>query len=1354
MLVLTLLWAVAIMSTVAAPRSLVRLPRRAPSFRVPWIVLPTTLVLLPLAYWMAVSNATLGGRLTGYWIGFVGLLLVQTAFVWEIGLKRWLYVDQVAADDGAAGAREELDAKVMGKTSGWFSFLVFGWLNPVLATARRGPLDMRHMFQSAPEEDPGTLYEAFAAARASGRGVIGSVMYQERKPLLVSALLKLIHDCIQFAQPLLLKHFIDSVGDPAVPLSTCIATAVALFTASLFQVLFIERYFWLVYRIGARARAAVNAAVYRKALRIQVADSGSVLNHMSVDAEAFYTVMPYFHVIWSAPMQIGVCLYLLFNVLGVATLGGLAVMLLFFPSNTYVMRRYGALRKQMLGAQDTRVRYTSDALNGIRLAKSFAWESAFLEKIGDSRATELRFMRQGRYLRSIMEIGFSILPTAVALASFSWYAGSDNTLTPGIAFTALNLFNLIRFPLQMFPNNLNGVITTAVSGKRIQAFLDVPEVPSATMRSANTSSSFSSSSSSSASSAVAIRISRGSYRWSDDAANVLHNIDFFVARKSLVAVVGEVGAGKSSLLHAILSEMIGPRPEVAGSIAYTAQNPWILNASVRDNIMLAPSASGNYDLAVQCTELYRDLTLLSDGDRTMIGERGINLSGGQKARVALARLVYANADICLLDDPLSAVDVHVGRAIFANCIRGALRNSSRVLATHQLQFLNMCDQVYLLEGGSVLETGTSAELQSGRLGELVRAHDVIMHQHEEEAADGPAHSADGTDSAAASDKKAVGGTDDAAALHTTEGRGSGTLGLRMLLVYARSMGSTPVVSLLMLAVLAEVMTQVASSFWLSHWSSDTSASSSSHHLPMYALLCGVALVVCVARVLGAIPAFLHASKFWHHEMLVRLLRAPVSFFDVTPTGRILNRFTKDTDMVDVNLPASTMWVVKGSLDVLSVFVVISVASPVFLCFVVPVIFAYECVRVYYLPSSREAQRLGSISKSPVFAHFQETLQGLSTLRAYGLTDSFAKRNLKLVDDNQRPLLINAALNRWLSIRLQSLGAGLVLASGVLASVSRDQISAGLAALSVTYALKVTGSINWLIRQSAENETHLVALERLREYTSLAGDQCQVPQEAAAEVPEAAPPASWPSAGAVSFENVVMRYRPGLPDVLRNLTFSVAPGTRVGIVGRTGAGKSSLSVALLRIVELASGRITIDGVDVGKIGLTDLRTAISIIPQDPTLFVGTVRYNMDPFGRASDKDMWAALATAQMDSVIRAMEGGLDAAVKEGGSNFSVGQRQLLALARALLRQKRILVLDEATANIDVATDAVIQKAVRTAFPGVTVLTVAHRIGTILDYDQILVMDQGQVVEQGPPDELRAISGGIFAGMVDAGGSID
>ncbi|KAJ1946018.1 hypothetical protein GGF37_001399 [Kickxella alabastrina] len=1071
-------------------------------------------------------------------------------------------------------------------------------------------------------------------------------------------------------------------------------------------------------------------------------------------------------------------------------LAGVAIMLISIATSSGLSRRMQSLNTLLMGYRDQRMKIMDEVLSGIKTIKLYTWETSFIRRINDVRVRlELSIIRRYGAAQATFSFVVTLIPFAVSFSTFGLYSLADNKshspLTPQLVFVSLTLFNMLRTELSHGPSLIPGLLEAIVSHRRIFDFLTAGEIDFEAVdhgpydRDAPDASRDN----------VLVSVKGGTFRWlSADAQPTLRDIMIECKRSELVAVIGRVGSGKSSLASAILGEMVKSAGSVTlcGSVAYVPQQPWIMDATLRDNILFGHRFEQEfYDKVINACALGPDLEMLPGGDTTEIGEKGINLSGGQKARVSLARAVYSRADVYILDDPLAAVDAHVGKHIFTHVLgpQGLLKTHARILVTNAVQYLSNTDQIVMLSAGVIVDRGPFARVIANR-GEIYEfVHKYIKGKGSSSSSSGESGNASDTeyyeDEAIQNEQdgmpeplgvsifrkstKQTFGRASISTIHeavarrrvcgngsntpqdttagalvtanntgrtmTTEVSRQGKVEWDIYCIYAKACGMRNV-AMFGVAILLGSASNVLTNMWLKHWASSNTegkdsalirlGTDSGHSVFYYLLIYGAlgflgALVNLVRSLVLWTRCSVKASENVHRHMLLGVLRSPVSFFDVTPLGRIINRFSSDLRECDEALPRAISELVHTVANVLSAILVILFTMPFMLVIVIPLAFAYRYLQQLYLFSSREVRRLDSTTRSPVISHFQDSVGGISTIRTYSQQSRFIAENNNHLEINMRSLYTYFAINRWLFIRLEILCNVVILGTTTLAIVSLQYYGygdAGLVGLSIMYALDVTSSLNWSVRNYTEIENSMIQLER------------------------------------------VVEYREGLDLVLRDLSFCVLPKQKVGIVGRTGAGKSSLTLALFRIIEAAGGQILIDGEDIAQYGLYDVRSKLSIIPQDPVLFAGTVRENLDPFNSYSDQEIWCALEHAHLGDFVRSKNKALEYVVTQGGENFSVGQRQLICLGRALLKRANLLVLDEATAAIDNSTDSIIQESIRKEFNDCIVLTIAHRLTTIIDSDMILVIDDGKLAEYNTPGNLLADKTSLFAKLLEESSNND
>ncbi|KAF9200744.1 hypothetical protein BGZ49_009020, partial [Haplosporangium sp. Z 27] len=1193
--------------------------------------------------------------------------------------------------------------------------------------------------------------------------------------------------------------------------------AVGIFLGNVFSALFLSMSSNEYSFMGIEIRAALVAMVYRKSLKLSPAARskstlGEISNHMAVDAESWMQATNLLPLTVIIPFEICISIVMLYRTLGWSLVAGLAVFAIVTPVQTKLGGSLHSYQRTKLKAMDSRLRLMTEILSNIKIVKLQAWESAFRIKLDVLRINELSAQRALATARSLLVIVFSSVNLLIILATFTVYAnwgGPDFTpgkMTPEVVFVGITLFTIMGRPLGLIPLALSHVTNLRNANGRIKTFLLLEEIDTTVVERYSSQVSSKHPILGSDGKVLAIEIQNGTFAWekpedqNSAAASltsaqaerqpllaainspsygsatpatltrpILSNINLQIAEGHLTAVVGRIGQGKSSLLSAIIGEIYkqSGTVKVFGDLAYVPQQAWIINASVRDNIIFGkPFDQEKYDHIIYASGLTPDIEMLPAGDRTEIGEKGINLSGGQKQRVSLARAAYQDADIYLLDDPLSAVDAHVDQHLWRSLIgpAGLLKNKTRILVTHGIHHLDNVDQIVVIKDGVISETGGYHELMeskdafyqlimeysvrekkkhvsvgkeeiiSAKVGEVVVIKEEIKPKPE-----------------SAKKEKAKGG------LIGAEKMESGTIGWKVYLDYAKAVSIHNTLFCLFLYGFGQAC-QISTNFWLRYWvSADERGDERSiaYYLGGYSILVAIFLVVDVANsYMANVVCGLRGATTLYNRLLSRVLRMPMSFFDTTPMGRIVNRFSSDVAAIDSQIPDSLPGLLTFTSTTISIILVISYSTPIFLAVVPPLGLVFFVIQRYYVKTSGQLKRMQSVSRSPLYQHFSESLNGVSTIRCQnGLVSQFITENEKRSDGLVQSTNLFLLTSRWLTIRIQTLCAAMVFLTAALAVLNAERLDPSLVGLALSYALNLTNVISILVRSLGDVQNQFVSVERIQEYTE---KPVEAPVETGVIVPE-----GWPSQGKIVFKNFSARYREGLDLCIKDASFIIEPQEKVGIVGRTGAGKSSLTLALFRIIEAADsywarasdpsasphttteeysthidgGSIEIDGVDISTLGLKDLRQHLSIIPQEPTLFAGSVRDNLDPFHEVSDADLWEALERAHLKDYISSLSGGMSFEVSQNGENFSVGQRSLICLARALLCKSKILVLDEATASVDVETDELIQKTIRKEFKDRTILTIAHRIKTVMDSDKILVLDNGQVQEFDAPKAL-------------------
>uniref|UniRef100_A0A671TJS5 ATP binding cassette subfamily C member 12 n=1 Tax=Sparus aurata TaxID=8175 RepID=A0A671TJS5_SPAAU len=1208
--------------------------------------------------------------------------------------------------------------------AGFLSFATFAWMTPMMWGMFKNKVDMGSINLSALD-----------GAHISGKRL--QRLWEEEVARVGLEKASLTRVIVRFQRTrLILRTFIRALSSQAVlvnkilnyaenpersSVSHGVGLAVGLFCTEFGKAFFISLLWALNLRTAVRLKGAFSTMAYQKVISLRVHSGISMgevtmINVLTNDGHRLFEAALFGSFLIASIVLFFECIIYACLVLGYTALTGVATYIIFVPVQIFLAKLTNKFRWKAMLITDSRVRTMNEILNSIKLIKMYAWEDSFEKKVAGLRKNEKKKLWLVNYIQNINTSITSIIPTIATVLTFTVHTLLGLSLNTSEAFTTIAIFNSLRICLALMPLSVKALAEAAVALKRLRvnfSLLDSAVIPLI----------------------------------NSDMVN-LSCLCYFL-KGNLLGVCGNVGSGKTSLISSILEQMhlLQGSLTAGGTFAYVSQQAWIFHGTVQENILMGePFNQAKYDRVVDVCSLRPDLEILPYGDQTEIGERGLNLSGGQKQRISLARAVYSNKDIFLLDDPLSAVDAHVGKHIFEECIKKELHGKSIILVTHQLQYLEFCDDILVLEDGEVLESGDHQALMkaSGRYAQL-----ISNYQMEQSKVKSQTHNSAQLKESGSLDLQYGYNYPYVILYHdqlvSKESTTEGAVSWRVYHRYCQAAGGYFINFLVILNIVLMIGSTAFSNWWLSYWLGKGNGTDSqgdvsqNEDLHFYQLIYGVVVIIMIA--LAIVKCFfytgvtLHAACKFHDTMFKNV--SPMSFFDTTPTGRILNRFAKDQEEVDTVLPLHMDPFLQFTLLITFTVVIISSVFP-------PMLVAVLIIGAIFQRSIRHMKRMENISRSPCISHTTSTLQGLSTIHAYNTRDSHIKTFKTLNDINSNHYLLFNSGTRWLSFWLDFMAATMTLMVSLFVVLSDDKIiSPSLKGLAMSYTIQLTGLLQYTVRQSTEVEARFNSVERLLEYIT-----------APRHIKEAEIPEHWPKAGAITFQDYKMRYRENTPIVLNGLNFSIRAGEKLGIVGRTGSGKSTLGVALFRLVEPADGSIVIDGVDVMSIGLQDLRSKLSIIPQDPVLFIGTVRYNLDPFNYYTDEEIWAALEKTYMKDSISKLEEKLQAPVQENGENFSVGERQLMCMARALLRNSKIILLDEATASIDSETDALIQNTIKEAFHDCTMLTIAHRINTVMYADRILVMDNGKVAELDSPAVLMQRPDSLFASLLTAANTVN
>ncbi|ETO62174.1 hypothetical protein F444_19896 [Phytophthora nicotianae P1976] len=1210
-------------------------------------------------------------------------------------------------------------------TASFWSQLFFSYANPMMDTGNQRQLNLEDLWElEGKNRSAAALDEFVVHYERHGRSITRAMAAAYGREFLMWGLVMLFSTACGLFAPVVLNHVIAALSMVEIDMND-LSVWLGVFFASRFAnaILSVQMNYGLE-MIALRLTVTLKTLLFQKAMRRSLRtknDSGvvDIANLLTSDVNNVLWAAFQVNKLWIIPIQIVVAVWMLYAVIGLAAFAGLAVIAVSMLVSYFLAKFSGAAFLDLMQRKDERLSVIKEVFTAIQVVKLNAWEGKFAEKIRRFRSVELSAVKRFLYLGAVNITILWSSPLAVSAVSFAVYAVvMGNELTAAKVFTAIALFNTLRDPLRDLPTVIQMFIQAKISIDRFSAYLSLEEFTPANVTRHDPAQPDD----------VVMTIEDGTFGWTKDTP-LLNQVNLTVKKGDLVIVHGSVGSGKSSLCSALLGEM----DKLAGSVfvrsrvAYYSQQTWIQNMTIRDNILFGlPYDKEKYSKVVAACGLLPDLKQFPGGDLTEIGQKGVNLSGGQKARVCLARACYSDADILLLDSPLAAVDAVVQSQIFGDCICNLLAEKTVVLVTHSPDIIasEAANVKMLVEDGKLKSTRNNVDRPR-------TSYTLPVSPRSIEEDDGNFEEKD------------------AGRFIDDEERVEGRVSRDVFLKYFHSLGGMKVCVFLFVVQILWQAFQIGSDLWLSHWTGQKLNSDKTvYSVTVYAWLgVGTAVMVLVRAVTVAVIG-LRASRHLFDSMTMSLLKAPLRFFDVNPIGRILNRYGDDITAIDFMISFSFQEVLG-----LLFFTACQLATAVYMIkflgvLIIPLVWIYVKIGNHYLAPSRELARLWKISASPILSYVSQSEEGVAVIRAFGqeTVNRMVAENFRRNDVNCQAWFAQMVLKYWFQLRMQLVGFGVVTLVVSSLVYLHDFLTPGLIGLAFTYALSVDGSLASLVMSWSWLEIQMVGPERILEYGSIPAEGSQRPL-----VIE--PDASWPRSSTVQFQDVVFSYKPGAAPVLKGLSFNIQNNEKIGIVGRTGAGKSSLTMALFRINELVSGRILIDGIDIATMPLRTLRSNLSIIPQSPVLFKGTLRAYMDPFDEFTDADIWNALEKVDMKTQVSALEGQLSYELSENGENFSVGERQMLCMARALLTRSRIVVMDEATASIDHETEKKLQQMINRDFQDATVLTIAHRLGTVLDSDRILVLSDGRVVEFDSPRELVKNTNGVFYELAKEGGCL-
>ncbi|XP_042032115.1 ABC transporter C family member 10-like [Salvia splendens] len=1233
--------------------------------------------------------------------------------------------------------------------AGFLNKLTFWWLNPLMKRGKEKTLEDEDMPKLRQDDRAESCYLLFSdiynkqkeSSRSSPPSILKIILLCHWKEILVSGLYACLKVVALSLGPVLLNAFINVAEGNARSEYEKYMLVAALFLTKTTESLAQRQWYFKSRLVGLKLRSLLTAAVYQKQLKLSNAarlthSSGEIMSYVTVDAYRIGEFPFWFHQIWTTSLQLCLAVIILFNAVGLATFASIVVILLSVLCNMPLAKLQHKFQSRLMVAQDGRLKAMSEALVNMKVLKLYAWETHFRHVVENLRKVEEKCLSAVQLRKAYNSYLFWSSPVLVSAATFGACYVLGVPLSSSNVFTFVATLRLVQDPIRTIPDVLAVFIQANVAFVRLVKFLEAPELEASNARAKSRANGEVSS----------VSFKSADLSWDEDPSKpTLRNINLELRQGEKIAICGEVGSGKSTLLAAVLREVPITRGtvQVQGSIAYVSQSAWIQTGSIRENILFGSAMdSKRYQDTLERCSLVKDLELLPYGDLTEIGERGINLSGGQKQRIQLARALYKNADVYLLDDPFSAVDAHTATSLFNEYIVGALSGKTVLLVTHQVDFLPAFDSVLLMSDGEILCAAPYSQLL-----ESSKEFQDLIHAHRETAgSEGLSEMTEGRTSEASSreirrsyaeQKAPAAGVDQ---LIKKEEREVGDTGFKPYLLYLKQNKGFLTFGVGALCHLTFVVGQILQNSWMAANVDDPNFDSLRLIL-VYLLIGFVSTVFLLGRTLTTVVMGVQSSRALFSQLLISLFRAPMAFYDSTPLGRILSRVSADLSIVDLDLPFNLIFTVGSTTNCYANLAVLAIITWQVLFVSIPMIILAIRLQSYYYCSAKELMRINGTTKSLVANHLAESVAGVTTIRAFNEEDRFLEKNLELIDTNGSPYFNYFSANEWLIQRLEIISATVLSFAGLcMVLLPTGTFSSGFIGMALSYGLSLNMSLVFSINNQCMLSNYIISVERLDQYM-------HIPSEAPEVVEESRPPTNWPSEGRVEIHDLKIRYREDAPLVLRGISCTFEGGHKIGIVGRTGSGKTTLISALFRLVEPAGGRIVVDGIDISTIGLHDLRSHFGIIPQDPTLFTGTVRYNLDPLGQHSDMEIWEVLGKCQLKEVVQEKEEGLNAPVVEDGSNWSMGQRQLFCLGRALLRRSKVLVLDEATASIDNATDTILQKTIRTEFADCTVITVAHRIPTVMDSTMVLAISDGKLVEYDEPMKLMKREGSLFGELV-------
>ena len=1263
-------------------------------------------------------------------------------------------------------------------SANWFSLLFFWWVNPLIDLGNKKFLQDFDLYDIIDSEKIDYNLQVFNITEEKRRSKQLSPSFKRiffnlyQKEITLSFFFNFLSTILQFSGPVCLNKILLFLDDMEAPLYEGYIWAMVMTLCFMLRAILQQHANHYMNRIAQRIQGSLYGKIYEKLLRLsssskKIHDTGKVMNLINLDVFGVWNFCQFLLFGLSTPIILIIAFVLI--VIELSWIGVIGIFILvngFFLQNG--MQKWGSnYRKKMLEHTDDRTQSIHEFIFGIKIIKYFGWENMALDKIAAIRDKETKnFFRQA-LLKGWTDVISTFFPLLICIIVFTVYETSFGNLTPAKVYTVLSLFNMIQVPLSIVGHLMVTFVSAKTGIVRIESFIgsevkdndysspSVKKLPigNVIIRKAD----FSWIPLNSHRTPIITVIKTQEIPTNDglllnDAppCATLKNINFSAKKGDFIAVIGSVGSGKSSLAFGLLGEMQRIKGELlySGKIAYVPQEAWLMNATVKDNIVFFnPFEEKRYQQVLNLCKLTNDIQSLPGGDLTEIGERGVNLSGGQRQRISLARALYEDADIYIIDDVLSALDAHVAKHIYKHVLRRFLSCKTVIFMTHALHYIQEASRILVFKEGEIVEEGTFATLRDlpddsefKKLSNLHLFNKSFIDLTSKQSIMKMKFKKNQT----IEEKLKVG------QIMKEEERVYGSVPWRIYKVYFLA-GGMCFTLCAMSIFLVNQGARFLNDWWLGAWATNMFNLTSDSYIGIYAILAVIGSFLVYIRCTVFFSLTLKISKKMQTSLMNAIFKAPMSWFDETPIGGILSRTSKDQDNVDMNLPMTMQFFLINMLKIFGTLIIAGVGTPLFLILIFVSILIYGALIRKYLRCSREIKRIELNARGPVNSFFSETSNGIYVIRAFKKEKVFFENFLEKAENYAVAVQNNMYTTRWIGLRTDLFGAILVAASSFFAVISRNYntyATPSLIGLSMTWILLITQLLNFAIRLMADTENYMSSVQKIYEFIE------KNPKEADFDLPK--PKNSpWPSLGEIKAENVCYKYRENLDYVIKNVSFEIKSFEKIGVAGRTGSGKSTLTLGILRILELCpddigkKGKIMIDGEDISQIGLHILRRNIVIIPQDPVLFSGTVRSNIDPFHEFKDEDIQDALKKVNIWRYLGGEE--LNLEVSNGGDNFSQGQRQLICIARALIRKPKLLIMDEATANVDEQSDHLIQKMIKEEFNKSTVITIAHRLNTIIQYDRIMVFENGNLVEFDTPCHLLEKEKGQFSDLVRENG---